>query len=96
MNPMARYVHATNSPLGLPPRPEIAAAEWERLQNALPRIDKQIGDAPFAAGDAPSIVDCTLFAALQFGEMFGTTVTDDYGNIRRWRSAFGERPSSKL
>ena len=96
MNPMARYVHATNSPLGLPPRPEIAAAEWERLQNALPRIDKQIGDAPFAAGDAPSIVDCTLFAALLFGEIFGTAVTDDFDNIRRWRSAFGERPSSQL
>ncbi len=96
LNPMARYVHATNSPLGLAPRPEVAAAEWERLQKALPRIDEQIGDGRFAAGDAPSIVDCTLFAGLLFGEMFGTAVAADYSNLKRWRDAFGERPSTRL
>jgi glutathione S-transferase len=96
MNPIARYVHATNSPLGLPPRPEVAAAEWERLEAALPRVDEQIGDSPFATGEAPSIVDCTLFAALLFGEMFGTTIPEHLGNIQRWKKAFFERPSAQL
>mgnify|MGYP001826152917 FL=1 len=96
MNPIARYVHATNSPLGLPPRPEVAAAEWERLEAALPRVDEQIGDSPFAIGEAPSIVDCTLFAALLFGEMFGTAIPEQWSNIQRWKKAFFERPSAQL
>jgi glutathione S-transferase len=95
-NPLARYVHATNSPLGLPARPEVAAAEWDRLQAALPRVDAKIGDAPFAAGEAPTIVDCTLYAALQFGDMFGASLPEDYANIHRWRRRFGERPSTRL
>jgi glutathione S-transferase len=96
LNPLARYVHATNSPLGLPARPEVAAAEWDRLRGALPRIDEQIGESPFAAGERPSIVDCTLFAGLLFGEVFGATIPEDYANIHRWRRSFGERPSTRL
>ncbi len=96
MNPLARYVHATNSPLGLPPKPEVAAAEWDRLQAALPRVDERIGDSHFAAGDAPSIVDCTLYAALLFGETFGATIPEEWSNIQRWKKAFSERPSAQL
>ena len=96
MNPLARYVHATNSPLGLPSKPEVAAAEWDRLQAALPRVDERIGDSPFAAGDAPSIVDCTLYAALLFGETFGATIPEEWSNIQRWKKAFSERPGAQL
>ena len=96
LTPMARYVHATNSPLGRPPSPEVAAAEWARLLKALPWVDQQIGDAPFAAGDRPTVVDCTLFAGMRFGEVFGATIPTEYANIHRWRRAFGERPSTQL
>jgi len=96
LNPIARFVHATNSPLGLPSRPEVAAAEWERLLPVLARVDARIGNSPFAAGEAPSIVDCTLFAGLQFGEMFDVSLLHDYANMRRWRDAFGQRPSTHL
>ena len=96
LNPIGRFVHATNSPLGLPARPEVAAAEWERLLPALARVDARIGDSPFAAGEAPSIVDCTLFAGLQFGEMFGVSLPADCANIQRWREAFGQRPSTQF
>ena len=69
LNPLARIVHASNSPLGLPARPELAAAEQARLLSAAPRIDARIGDSTFAMGDRPSMVDCTLFAGLLFGEI---------------------------
>jgi glutathione S-transferase len=96
LNPVARIVHATNSPLGLPARPEIAAAEQKRLLDAAPRIDARIGDAPFATGDSPSIVDCTLFAGLLFGEIFGTSIPGECSNIHRWYQEFGKRPSVQL
>ena len=96
LNPIARCVHATNSPLGLPARPQLAAAEWDRLCNALPLVDAQVGSYAFAAGDRISIADCTLFAGLLFGEMFGVTIPAEYANIHRWRDAFAERPSTQL
>lgn len=96
LNPIARCVHATNSPLGLPARPEVAAAEWERLCDALPLVDARIGSSAFVAGDKPSIADCTLFAGLLFGEMFGVTIPAEHANIHRWRDAFAERPSARL
>jgi glutathione S-transferase len=96
LNPLARIVHATNSPLGLPARPEIAAAENARLLSAAPGIDARIGSSPFAIGDSPSVVDCTLFAGLLFGEAFGATIPDECTNIHRWYREFRKRPSTQL
>lgn len=96
LNPLARFVHASNSPLGLPPVPEVAAAEWARLENALERLEARIGDGLFVAGDSPTIADCTLFAALQFGETFGAAIPDVHRNIHRWYAKFRERPSTRI
>ena len=96
LNPLARIVHATNSPLGLPARPEVAAAETQRLLNAAPRIDARIGDLPFAIGESPTIVDCTLFAGLLFGEFFGAAIPEECTNIHRWYNEFRNRPSAQI
>ena len=82
--PITRIVHATRSPLGLPPSEEVAARERDRLAVTLPRVDARVGEGPFAMGDAPTIVDCTLFAALQFGEFFGVQLPGDCANLQAW------------
>jgi glutathione S-transferase len=94
LNPMARFVHASNSPLGLPPKPEVAAIEWERVEKALGRLEQKISDGPFLAGETPTIADCTLFAALQFGEAFGAEIPKVHTGIHRWYAMFRERPST--
>ena len=96
LNTIGRFVHATNSPLGLPPKPEVAAAAWESLESALNRLEPELEGRAFAAGDTPTIVDCTLFAGLQFGEIFGATVPDTYSNIHSWYARFRERPSTRF
>jgi len=96
LGPVGRIVHATNSPLGLPPNPAVAKPEQDRLPAALRLVDERIGDNRFAAGDSPSIVDCTLFATLFFGEFFGVTVPDEYANLRRWYADFRQRPSAQF
>ncbi len=93
---IGRLVHATNSPLGLPPNPAIAEPEQAQLPEALAMVDERIANQPFAAGDAPTIVDCTLFAALFFGEFFGVNVPEEHANLRRWYAAFKERPSAQM
>ncbi len=91
--PTARLVHSTNSPLGLPPNPAIAEDARSSLPIALGTLDERIADHPFVAGPAPTIADCTLFAALNFGRFFGVELDPTYANISRWFEAFCQRPS---
>jgi len=70
-----RAVHATHSPLGLPPNPALAEHELAQLPAALGRVDEQIGDSEFVMGERPSIADCTLLAAVNFAR-FGKLPLD--------------------
>ncbi len=89
---MAGIVHATNSPLGLTPRPEIAEFFREGLPKSLSVLDQKLADGrPFLAGDWPSIADCTLAAALQFGRFGKVELDPAYTNIVRWDRAYRER-----
>ena len=96
LDPIGRLVHATNSPLGRPPVPQIAERERERLPAAFADMDKLIGDHPFVTGDSVSVVDCTLFAALFFGELFGVETPQECRNIHRWYASFKQRPSAQF
>jgi glutathione S-transferase len=94
--PVARIVHATNSPLGLPPRPEVASMFRELLPQSLEVLDQRLADGrPFLAGDRPSVADCTLAAGLQFGRFGGVPLDPDYSHLARWDRAFRERPVAK-
>lgn len=91
--PVSRLVHATNSPLGRPPNPALAEDARAALPIALGTLDERIADHPFVAGPAPTIADCTLFAALNFGRFFGVELDPTYTHIARWFEEFGQRPS---
>jgi glutathione S-transferase len=90
--PTARQVHATNSPLGLPPNPAIAAWSRELLPTSLQFLDDRLSDGrPFLAGERPCIADCTLAAGLQFGRFGKVELDPGYANLARWDSAYRER-----
>lgn len=65
-----------------------------RLANALRVVDARLAERPFVAGDAPTIADCTLFAALEFAEFGGIAIDPAYGNVHRWWAAWKKRPSA--
>ncbi len=90
----ARIVHATNSPLGLPPDATLAEAAREALQQALTVLDAAIGDGPFVAGERVSVADCTLSAALAFGGFFGVSLDPAFANVTSWWERFQKRPSA--
>jgi glutathione S-transferase len=46
-------------------------------------------------GDQPSIADCSLAAAPQFGRLGQVHLDATFENITRWDLAFRERPSAK-
>jgi glutathione S-transferase len=91
--PVARIIHATRSPLGLPPVPEIAAAERRQLPRALEVLDARLGDRPFLAGERPTIADCTLCAAFGFARFGQVEIDPAFRNLARWSAEFSERPS---
>jgi len=66
-----------------------------RLANSLTVLDHKIGDKPFVMGGEPTIADCTLFAALRFGEFAGAPLDPGFRNVARWQAAFAQRPSAR-
>ena len=94
--PIARAVHATRSPVGLPPNPPLAEAALEAARSGLAELDARLAKSPFLAGDRVSIADCTLWAALGFASVFGIEPNPENENVSRWRREFGARPSTQL
>ena len=86
-----RYVHAHRSPLGLPPNPAVAEAELARLPAGLGRVEARLKDNEFVMGERPTIADCTLLAALNFGRFADLTAGDDYPNINDWYQRYALR-----
>ena len=88
---IVRYVHAHKSPLGLPPNPAVAEQELNRLPNGLKRVESRLAGNEFVMGAAPSIADCTLLAALNFGRFADLDPGADYPNIGAWYDRFALR-----
>jgi len=92
---IARIIHATSSPLGLPPVPEIAEAARKQLPGPLRVLDTRMGDRAFVAGDRPTIADCTLYAAFFFAGFGGVEIDPGYVHLTRWYESFAKRPSAE-
>ncbi|MGI9589884.1 MAG: glutathione S-transferase family protein [Myxococcota bacterium] len=93
---VARIVHNTNSPLpSVQGNPVIAEHTRAELPRVLEILDREVGEKPFLAGDHPTIADCTLFGAWEFGRAFGFEFDPERKNLHRWHRAFAERPSTR-
>ncbi len=90
--PVARYIHATRSPLGRPPSPEVAAQAREQLPAGLGYLDRVLSDArPFVAGERPTVADCTLAAALQFARFREVEIDPAHRHLARWDREYRKR-----
>jgi len=74
--------------------PEAAAYGRWYLDGTLAVLDAEIGPRPFVAGDRCTIADCTLFAALDFAEIFQIPFGISTPNVMRWYETFKRRPSA--
>lgn len=92
---IARVVHTTKSPLGLPPKPEIAAYFQEKMSSPFGFLEGLFGDGRvYLVGDQVTVGDCTLAAGLQFARFAGLEVLDDYPALRDWDERFRARESA--
>lgn len=96
--PVTFVVHTTNSPLGMPPLPEMAEAFRRRLPTGLSSLDAVLADGrPFLAGERVTLADCTLAAGLQFGRFgeIGLDLEPDYPHLAAWDTRYRARPAAK-
>jgi glutathione S-transferase len=94
--PIGRIIHATNSPLRLPPNPEVASHFRKILPEGLRVLDARLSDGrPFVTGDRPSIADCTLEAALQFARFGQVEIDPSFQHLLQWDVRYRERPAAK-
>lgn len=96
LGPMARYIHATNSPFGLPERPDVAEEAHSALAVALKFLDDTLADGrELLLGDKVSVADCTLQAGLQFMRFGKADLISGYPNIVRWDEAYRQREAAR-
>lgn len=88
---VVRLVHATNSPIGRPPNPALADYSRETMAGPLVYVDELVGDGPFVAGDAVTIADCTLLAALRFARLGEIEIDAGLANLHAWHERFAAR-----
>ena len=93
--PMARYAHATKSPLGLPPNPALAGEMESDLQGPLDFLESQMRDGrALIMGKQVSIADCTMQAALQFLRFIDADLMGERPSLRAWDARYRERKAA--
>lgn len=95
-NHVGRYVHATNSPLGLPADPQLAAELRGGMTQTLDYLQNLLADErDWLGGDQVSLADITLQSALQFARFAKVEVIDGYDSLQQWDARYRERPAAK-
>lgn len=74
--------------------PDAADNARNQLGTILKTVDARVGGKPFAAGERPSIADCTLYAAFEFADFAQVPIDPACTNLARWYADFKTRPSA--
>jgi glutathione S-transferase len=76
-----------------PQIPELAERGRGKLEQFFRRIDDQLADNEFIAGDRFSIADIAAVVVVDFSSWIKLSVPEDAENIQRWYKAVSARPS---
>ena len=95
-NFVGRYVHATNSPLGLPANPELAQELQASMGQALDYLQGLLADGrDWLGGEHASLADITLQSALQFARFAKVDVIEGYAALQAWDQRYRQRPAAQ-
>lgn len=94
--PIGTIVHATDSPVGYPANPAVAEHARKRLTQPLAYLEGLLADGrPFLAGERPTVGDCTLAAALQFGRFRKLAFLDESPRLAAWDERYRARETAR-
>lgn len=74
--------------------PELAERGRKRLLQFFERLDHQLAECTFVAGDNYSIADISAMVLVDFAGWIKITIPDDLGHVARWYSDVSTRASA--
>jgi glutathione S-transferase len=87
--------HAVPGPDAYPQIPELADRGRARVLQFFRRLDEQLADKRFVAGDNFSIADITAMVLVDFAGWIKIQVPEDAKNITTWHAEVSKRPSAE-
>lgn len=74
--------------------PELADRGRKRVQQFLYRLDDQLADNTFVAGERYSIADISAMVLVDFAGWIKIAIPDDASHVARWYADVSKRPSA--
>jgi len=90
-----RHSHPHMAQMETPQIAELAQSSKPKALEAMARVDRELADREFIAGDRFSVADITGLVALDFTRPARIAIPQEFGQLRRWREALAARPSAK-
>ena len=85
---------AVTGPEAYPQIPELAERGRVRVLQFFNRLDTQLADNKFVAGDRYSMADITALVLVDFARWIKILAPDDLENLARWYAEVSKRPSA--
>jgi len=76
--------------------PELAERGRKRAEQFFHRLDGQLANSPFVAGDRYSIADISALVVTDFAARVKISLPHDAENLRRWYESVSGRPSAAV
>lgn len=89
-----RHLHPRMANLEVPQVGDWGRANVSKVNRELDRLDAQLAQSPFLAGNFFSVADITLLVAIDFMKPAKLAVSDHYANVRRWHADVSSRASA--
>jgi len=86
--------HAIPGPDSFEQIPELAERGRERVRLFIDRLDRQLGEHTYIAGDNYSIADISAMVFVDFAGWIKITIPDDASNLTRWYASVSARPGA--
>jgi len=90
-----RHSHPHMAQMESPQIAELAQSSKPKALEAMARVDRELADREFIAGDRFSVADITGLVALDFAKTARIAIPEEFGRLRRWREALAARPSAR-
>jgi len=81
--------------VGYPQIPELAERGRGRVEQFFHRLDDQLADNEFVAGDRYSIADIAAMVVIDFSAWIKVSLPEDAVNTQRWYESVSARPSAQ-
>ena len=75
--------------------PEYAEVQKKNAEDRLARLNNELANHQFIAGDRYTIADITALCAIDFGRVSKIAIQPDQANLTRWHAEVSARASAK-